>query len=78
MLFSVNTEVIVDCFPSGFSDKKDQWTNLYKAILVPFLKSTENSFKAMQKNGAVSHFPYFIVGDGVINRGEIQNFISVP
>lgn len=49
MLFSLNTEVIVDCFPSGFSDKKDQWTTLNKAILVPFLEPTENSFKAMQK-----------------------------
>lgn len=55
--FSVSTqlEVIVDCFPNtltkGPVDQSD------KAILVPFLEYTENSFKAMQKRELLFTLP---------------------
>lgn len=73
----LNTAAIVDCFPSNFW-QKDQWTNLDKAILAPFLVSTENNFKAMQTR-ELFHMPSLALRWKMEfqNRGEIQNFANL-
>lgn len=50
-LFCVSTEVFVDCFDKGPVDQSD------KAILVPFLESTENNSEAMQKRELLLTLP---------------------
>lgn len=54
-LFCVNTEVFVDCFPQHFDKGPVDQTD--KAILGPFLESTENNFEAMQKRELLFTLP---------------------
>lgn len=75
--FCLNTvQVIVDCLPyllaKGPVDQPD------KAILVPFLRCAESSFKAMQKRELSPHCPSFVVDYGVKSKCEAQTSPCIP